>query len=129
MINIYDSINNWVFENIKSEFKYNNLSDISAAYISSLLEERKNYSENQSLINLYNDVIDEPTFSKYQNLGDICLFREIMFNQNDLNIHFGQVSYYQCYKYTLYKLELYKELSNNFIIISSITKNKINKLK
>jgi len=130
MINVYKSINDCIFDNLKEEFKNNNLSDLSAAYISCLLEERKFDTENQSLINLYNDIINEPTFNKYQNFGDICLFREIVFKQNDLNIHFGKVSYYECYKYTMYKLELYKELSNNFIIISTITKNKLfNRLK
>lgn len=122
---IYESINNWVFDNIINEFKNNNLSDMSAAYVSSVLEERKNSADDISLINLYSDLINEPTFLKYQNLGDTCLFREIMFSQNDLNIHFGKVSYYQCFKYTMYKLELYKELSNNFLIISSITKRKL----
>ncbi len=125
MINIYNSINDCIFDSIKQEFKDNNLSDISAAYVSCLLEEKKLDTENNSIIVLYNEIINEPTFNKYQSLGDTCLFREIMFNTNDLNIHFGKVSYYQCYKYTMYKLELYRELSNNFFIISSITRNKI----
>lgn len=131
-IKIYNSINKWVFELIENDFKASGLSSICAAYISSLLDEKsRNLNNiNESIINLYNDALSESSFIKYQDIGDLCIFREIIDKKTvsdyrDIHMLYAKKAYYECFKYSMFSLDMYKELSENTLTIVSITRSRI----
>jgi hypothetical protein len=131
MIEIYDSISNWSFKLLEPDFSKHNLNQLITAYVSSLLEE-KSLNDNDdkiSVVELYNLSSQKNDFIHYQDLADTCLFREIINYKNNkfssLQKTFGKIGYYNCYQISFKQLEVYKDLYDNFELISTITKQKI----
>jgi hypothetical protein len=127
MIDSVKSINEWVFNSLEKNFKSNGYSEFCLAYVSSLIEEYSKKDINKSVVIYCENVIDKPSFEKYQSLGDICFIQEIMSKKkdfkHDLRNTIATMSYMKCYKYSMNKMEIYKELSDNFREITNITKN------
>lgn len=104
--------------------------DKTKAYIVSILSKYKNsyfdYS-NMSLTLLYNEAKTRHDFYVFQNLADWIFFCEVVYPQylKDASKEYyhslAQVSYYNCYKLINKKMDIYEELSDNFIYLKNNT--------
>jgi hypothetical protein len=126
MIENFNSINDWAYNSLKGSFKENGFSDFCLAYVSSVLEEYTRKKIDHSIVLFYSQTVENPSFEKYQNLGDTCFIQEIISKENShVRKFIAEKSYDKCYKYSLNKLDIYRELSFNFENITLITKKKL----
>lgn len=101
------------------------------AYIVSILSKYKisHYDfSNESLTLLYHSAKINHDFYTYQNLGDWIFFVEVIFPQylNDTNKKYyhslAQLSYFDCYKLTNKKIDIYLHLADEFSLLTEKTK-------
>lgn len=106
--------------------------DDTKAYIISVLSRFKSSSvdySKESLTVLYAEAKFRQDFYTFQNIGDWLFFCNTLFPEHfsnassDYYYSIGRLSYYSCYKLINKQWKLYEKMADEFVYLSSSTRN------